>query len=305
MARFRALALGATLLALVGACGLGGGSPNSGPTVRVGSAGFYESAFMAEVYAQVLEANGFNVVRSLQLGPRDTTFPSIERGDFDLMPEYIGSLLEFVNQGAGEATADSMATHQRLREVLAPRGLDVLGYTPAEDKNVMVVRQPTAENLAIARMSDLAAVQDELTWGLPSECATNVLCAGALEEYGVDFDSLEVVELDACGAEITTALNGGAVEIGQLCSTQPDISRFGFVVIADDKNTQPAENLAPLVRTALLDQVGRDRLASILDPISAQMTTELLMQLNLRVGVDQEDFDVVAREWLQDKDLVP
>ena len=305
MARFRALALGATLLVLAGACGLGGGSPTGGPTVRIGSAGFYESALMAEVYAQVLERNGFNVVRQLQLGPRDTTFPSIERGDFDLMPEYVGSLLEFVNQGAGEATADSAATHQRLRDLIGPRGLDVLGYTPAQDKNVMVVRKPTADNLNLTRMSDLAAVQGQLTWGLPAECATNPLCAGALEEYGVDFDTLEVVELGACGNEIVTALNAGGVEIGQLCSTQPDITRFGFVALEDDRQTQPAENIAPIVRTAFLDQVGRDRLAGILDPISAAMTTDMLLQLNLRVGVDQEDFDVVAGDWLEEHDLLP
>lgn len=309
MRKLRMLALGASLMLLASGCGTGGGaspSPSPQSTIVIGSAGFYESALMAEIYAQVLEANGFTVTRDLQIGPRQTTLPGIQVGEFDLMPEYIGSLLEEVNQGAGEATADSEATHQRLQDRLADLDLTVLGYTPAQDKNTLVVRQDTADEHGLARSSDLAAVQDELTWGLPAECATNPLCGGALrDEYGIEFEQITLVELDACGAEIATALNGGAVDVGQLCSTQPDIARFGFVVLADDRSTQPAENIAPIVRDDVLGRIGQERLAGLLDPISGAMTTEDLTELNVRVGIDQEDFSVVARDWLQEKGLLP
>ncbi|HWH37900.1 MAG TPA: ABC transporter substrate-binding protein [Candidatus Limnocylindrales bacterium] len=304
----RMLALGASLLALIGACGMGGGAtPTAQVNIRIGSAGFYESALMAEIYAQVLEARGYTVTRNLQIGPRDTTLPAIERGDFDLMPEYIGSLLEFVNQSAGEATADSAQTHDRLQARLDGRGLTVLGYTPAQDKNTLVVRGDTAAELSLSRASDLAAVQAELVWGLPAECETNPLCGGVLRDvYGIDYDQIRLIELDACGAEIATALNGGAVDIGQLCSTQPDIARFGFVVLEDDRNTQPAENIAPIVRDDFLAQVGgADALAAILDPVSQAMTTDELTALNVRVGIEQEEFATVARDWLTEKGILP
>ena len=309
MRQIRMLALGASLLALIGACGMGGGStsPSPGPTIRVGSAGFYESALMAEIYAQVLEAHGYTVERQLQLGPRPTTFPALAGGDFDLMPEYIGSLLEFINQAAGEATSDPATTHGRLNERLAEQGLVALGYTQAEDKNALVVRQDTAQDYGLAASSDLAQVQGDLVWGLPAECATNPLCGGVLRDvYGIDYDQIRLVELDACGGEIATALNGGAVDIGQLCSTQPDIARFGFVVLEDDQATQPAENIAPIVRQQLLDGIGgAQALAAILDPVSQAMTTEELTELNVRVGVEQEDFGPVARDWLTEHDLLP
>jgi osmoprotectant transport system substrate-binding protein len=328
MRQIRMLALGASLVALIGACGMGGGAspspqgasptpqtgtpspqngtPPAGVTITVGSAGFYESALMAEIYAQVLEAHGYEVNRQLQVGPRPTTFPALENGDFDLMPEYIGSLLEFLTEGAGEASADAEATYERLQEELGERNLTALGYTTAEDTNAIVVRRDTAEQYELQTVSDLAAVQDELTWGLPPECETNPLCGGALRDtYGINFDQIELVELGACGGEIATALDGGAVDVGQLCSTQPDIARFDFVVLEDDQGTQPAENIAPIVRDDLLEQVSAETLAGILDPISEAMTTEDLTELNVRVGIDQEDFDVVARDWLEENDLLP
>jgi osmoprotectant transport system substrate-binding protein len=301
MRRFRMLALGASLLVLASACGTGGGQ-----AIRIGSADFYESALMAEIYAQVLEGRGYQVTRLLQIGPRPQTVPAIESGQIDLMPEYIGSLLEFINEGAGEASGDSAATFSRLEERLAERNLTALGYTPAQDTNAFVVRQDTADSLGLTTMSDLAAAQNELTWGLPPECDTNPLCGGALREsYGIDFDNIEVVELGACGGEIATALSSGAVDIGELCSTQPDIVRFNLVVLEDDQTTQPAENIAPIVRDGWLEAAGgADALVAILDPISAAMTTEDLTALNVRVGVDQEDFAVVAKDWLTEKGLL-
>ena len=72
MRTIRTLALGASMLVLIGACTTGGGSTQSPagasptaatsvappPTIKIGSDGFDEARVVAEVYAQVLEANG-------------------------------------------------------------------------------------------------------------------------------------------------------------------------------------------------------------------------------------------------------
>lgn len=331
MRLYRTLALGASVLVLASACTTGGGSTSSpssaastsasgtpagstapsaaggdGQTIRIGSAGFYESALMAEIYAQVLEDNGYTVERQLEIGPREQTIPALVDGDIDMMPEYIGSFLGALSEGEATPSPDSEETAAALDELLAERGLTRLGYTPAQDTNAFVVRQDTAEEFSLSAISDLADVQDQLTWGLPPECETNPICGGALTEaYGIDFDSIEVVELGACGAEIATALDGEAVDVGELCSTQPDIARFGFVVLEDDQGTQPAENIAPIFRDEWLEGAGgAEALAAILDPVSEAMDTETLTELNVRVGVDQEDFDTVATDWLTENDLL-
>jgi len=226
--------------------------------------------------------------------------------DINLMPEYIGSLLEKLNNNAGEASGDANATRTALAARLTPLDFSVLAQTPAVDTNAFVVSADTASQYSLTSLSDLAKVAGELKWGLPPECASNPLCAGALQKYGIDIATLQVTELAPCGGEIAAALVNGGVQVGELCSTQPDIAQNGLVVLTDDLATQPADALAPIVRNDLLralDAQGVD-IAAILDPISGAITTEDLTALNVRVGVNNEDLDVVAREYLTSKGLL-
>jgi osmoprotectant transport system substrate-binding protein len=312
MRTHRTLALGAALLALVvSACSPGGGesSPDdsaaaseaAGGTVTIGSQGFYESQLMAEIYAQALESAGFTVERDLGIGTREETWPALSSGQIDMMPEYIGSLTAFLE---GEASGDSDETFAAMLELIEPEGLTALDFTEAQDQNAFVVRSETAEEHSLATMSDLAPVATELVWGLPPECETNPLCAGALEDtYGIPFADLEIEPLAACDAPIATALNDGVVDVAELCSTQPDIERFGFVRLEDDMRTQPAENIAPVISQEKLDELG-DAFAEVLNGVSAEMTTDDLTSLGVQVAVEQRDVAEVATEWLTDKGLI-
>lgn len=314
----RRLALGAAVLALiVSACssGEGSGSPaaSSGDasaaasagsdgerSIVIGSAGFYEAQLMAEIYAQALEANGYTVERNLGIGPRDTTQPAIESGEIDLQPEYIGSLLTFLG---GTASGDTDETMEALQTALDEVGLTALEPAPAQDQNAFVVRSETAEDLGLTTMSDLAEHAADVVWGLPPECETNELCSGALEDaYGITYADLQIEEYAACDAPVAQALNDGVVDVAELCSTQPDIERFNFVVLEDDQLTQPAENLTPIVRTEWLD-AAPDDFAEILNAVSAAMDTETLTSLGVDVAVDQMDIADVAAQWLEDNGL--
>jgi osmoprotectant transport system substrate-binding protein len=294
---------------MLGAAGAVPVSAQEPPLIRVGSDDFYESRLMAEIYAQALEGAGFSVDRQLGLGSRDSRAPAFEEGQVDLVPEYVGSGLGYYVLGSDDpglsalaVSGDGEANRANLQAALTLLGIEatVLGMTPGEDTNAAVVRADTASELGLARLSDVAAVADQLVFGLPPECETRALCAGALEQYGLDFASLQKESLAACGAEIADALAGGAVDFGWLCSTQPAIAQNGFVVLEDDLDTQPAENIAPLVRNDLLARLegGADAIAAVLDPVSAAITTDVLTQLGVRVAVDQEDIEDVAADFL-------
>ena len=299
----RTLALGASLLVLISACTTGGGSK---ATIKIGSDGFYESKLVAEMYAQVLEADGYTVERSLGLGPRKVTTPALESGQIDLKPEYLGSGLGYYDKT--RTTGDPEANKVALQDILKTKGggITVLGYTPGQDTNAFVVRADTAAKYSLTKISDLTAIQDELTWGLPPECETNPLCAGALTDlYGITFPPAKLQALGACDAPMAEALNGGAVDVAELCSTQPAISQFGFVVLEDDKGTQPAENLAPIVRDDYLAKVDKTAFAKLLDAVSAKLTTEELTKLGVEVAVNNRDVEDVAAEWLKANGLLP
>jgi len=302
----RRLALGAMLLALlVGACSSGGGSK---PTIKIGSVGFDEARVMAEVYAQALEANGYTIDRAgIGLGARPVVAPAIESGQIDLQPEYIGSRLSY---WGGTPTGDSEANFNAVQQLANGKNLTFLRYTPAVDTNAFVVRAETAAQFSLATLSDAAAVQDQLKWGLAQDCPTNALCGapgGALEQYGITSATIAgATLLSACDTPMADALKNGTIDVAELCSTQPDILVNGWVILADDKHTQPADNVAPLVRNDLLAKVG-DRTAfdKILNDVSAQIDTATLADLYKQVAVDHKDAKDVAAAWLRAKGFIP
>jgi glycine betaine/choline ABC-type transport system substrate-binding protein len=133
-----------------------GGTSGNGIKVKVGSTNFYEQEILGEIFAQVLEANGFSVERKFQLGNREVVFPALEKGDIDILAEYAATALEFVNKSAGEATSDPTATAAKLNERLAPLKLTALAVAPATDQNAFVVSKATADKYKLTKLSDLA-----------------------------------------------------------------------------------------------------------------------------------------------------
>ena len=142
--------------AWLAANGLATGTDGAGTTLTVGSTNFYEQEILGELFAQVLEADGFTVERKFQLGNREIVFPALEAGEIDILAEYAATALEFVNAGAGEASTDPAATVAKLAERLAPKGLAALEPAPATDQNGFVVTRATADQYNLTKLSDLA-----------------------------------------------------------------------------------------------------------------------------------------------------
>ena len=305
MRRFRMLALGASVLALVvSACSTGGGSSPSAstakPKVIVGSANFPESILVGEIYAQALEAKGFSVDRKLNIGARSLTNAALKSGQINLMPEYIGS-------DAAELKAtpsgDPQKTWDALKAALDPLGMTVLNFAPGADQNGFAVRKETADKFTLKTMTDAAAVANQLKWGLPPECITNPSCGKALKDaYGIDVTKVQWVKLAPCSAAIAVALNTSKVDVAELCTTQADIVRFNFVLLQDDKQSQSADNMAPVLRKDLAAAGGAE-LTDTLNAVSAKLTTDALTQMGAKVSVNKEKVENVAKQFLQDNSL--
>ena len=295
----RMLALGATLLVLLSACSSGGGSK---PTIKIGSVGFAEAKIVAELYAQDLEANGYTVDRTgVGLGDRKVLLPALESGQIDLQPEYIGSGLAYY--APNTSTGDPKANQTALQAALTPNNITVLDYTPAQDQNAFVVRPDTATQFNLTKMSDLTAVQTQLKFGVATDCPTNPVCAPALlAKYGLDVTN--ATKLIACDTPMADALKAKTIDVAELCSTQPDIIQNGWVLLADDQQTQPADNIAPLVRNDFLAKTDKAAFSKILNDLSAKITTPILADLYKQVSVDKKDISAVAKTWLTAQGIV-
>jgi len=296
---FRNRALGATLVALAlvaAACGSGEDSDTEGPTIVVGSTNFGEQEILGEIYAQALENAGYPVETKFQLGARDVVNPALKDGQIDLMVEYTGTLLTFEG---GTSSTDSDGTHADLVANLAGKGITVLDYAPAQDKNGFVVTADTAAQYGLAKVSDLAAENGNLVLGGPPECPEREFCLiGLADVYGLDFKSFQ--PLDVGGPLTVAALDGGEIDVGLLFTSDGVIAAKGYVLLEDDKLLQPAENIVPVIRTETLDEYDSD-LSDLLNDVTSKITTAELSELNKRFSLDAEDADALAKEWLADK----
>ncbi len=293
MFRSRPFGVLVVAVALVAAACSSGSGEIDGPTIKVGSANFSESALVAEIYAQALEAEGYSVDRKLNVGSREIYKAALESGELDLLPEYIGTMLTFLD---GEASSDSAATHTALQAAWEPLGISVLDPAPAQDKNGLVVTKETAAEFGLSKTSDLANFNGTLVFGGPPECPNREFCLIGLQSlYGLDF--AEFKPLDVGGPITVTALESGEIDVALLFTSSGVILAKEFVLLDDDKGLQPAENLAPAVRTEILDAYG-DRFANVLNAVSSALTTTELIALNKAVEVDGEDPDKVASDWL-------
>ena len=100
------------------------------------------------------------------------------------------------------------------------------------------------------------------------------------------------------------ALKASTIDLGELCSTQPDIPINGFVLLQDDKQTQPADNIAPLVRNDFLAKTDKAAFSKLLDDLSAKIDTATLADLYKQVSVDKKDIKDVVSTFLKAQGLV-
>ncbi|HEU4354696.1 MAG TPA: ABC transporter substrate-binding protein [Actinomycetota bacterium] len=285
-------------LALVGCSTFGLDSTPRGRTggsdaIVVGvSGGFAENQIVAEMYAQVLEDAGYAVERELDLRSREVSQNALESGRIDLKPEYLSSLLLFMDPNA-RASDDPADAASEVRDLLRSRGITLLTPSRAQDTNQFVANAETAERFNLTTMSSLAPVADRLTLGAPPECVQRVICLPGLKGvYGIVFDDFR--PLDVGGPQTVAALANDEVQVGLLFSTDPRISQRGFVPLLDDKHLQNAENITPVIRSEKLN----DEVRTLLDAVSERLTTRAVTGLVGQVVIDGQDVSIVARDFL-------
>ncbi|HEX5946235.1 MAG TPA: ABC transporter substrate-binding protein [Acidimicrobiales bacterium] len=311
MRRQTTLLAGAVVLSLLGAaCGgddddteTGSGSASApadipdGPAISIGAQDFGESLILAEIYEGALDDAGYEADIQEVGGFRDLLFGAFESGEVNLAPDYLASQLEFLNDGAGEATSEAGETFDLLEPLLAEK--EIVGLTPSDavNTNAFVMTEETSEELGITTLSDLAEKGADLTLGGPQDCESNAFCIPGLQRvYDLDM-SQNFEPLDA--GLVATSLGEGAIDVGLLFSTDGRIASEGWVLLEDDQDMLAADNIFPILSQEVADAYGED-LTGLLDDISAELTTDELIELNKRYDVDKEDADDIAEDWLAD-----
>jgi osmoprotectant transport system substrate-binding protein len=264
--------------------------------LTIASFDFPESAVIAELYGQALADAGFRVEVLHEVGPRELLAPALERGLVEFVPEYLGTALGFLTRRPDAASPDVNETYRALTSELEGRGIVALEPAPAQDANGFAVTQETADRYRLETISDLVPVAGELVFGGPPECPERPLCLQGLEEvYGLSFESF--FALDASGPVTVAALQAGQVDVALMFTTSGYLAGRDLVLLRDDRELQPAENVVPMVRAELLRRFGDD-FRRVVESVSRRLTTEDLVELNRLVTVEGRGPGAVAGDWL-------
>ena len=278
------------------------GSADKGSITLAGQ-NFPEATLVASMYEQLLEAEGYTVEAKL-VDSRDAYMPTFP-GDVDIVPEYVGGIVNFLNTqengdqaepfeaGDGDQLADDGA------DLLDGAGIELLDISPATDTNAFFITQETADADGISVLSDLEG--KSMILAAAPDCEGRLDCEGGLsDEYGIDIT--KVLPLGYASDQTYKAVLSGEADLGETSTTDGTLESQGLVVLEDDKQIQPAQNLVPAVSADFL--ADHEDVADILNPLMAALTTEKLTELNGRVAVDREKPEDVAQSFLEDEGLL-
>jgi osmoprotectant transport system substrate-binding protein len=268
-----------------------GSGSGSSDTIVVGSQGYYSNEIIAEIYAQALEGAGFTVEKKLNIGQRDAYMPEVESGEIDVFPEYTGSLLEYLSDDDIDVTSPE-DVYAALTDAL-PEGLTALDYAEASDQDTYTVLKSFAEENNLKTIEDLKNVTSQVTIGAPPEFEQRPYNpAAAKEVYGVD------LAFSATGPTTLESLLAGEIQVADIYTADPAFETEEIVALEDPKNLIISSNVVPIVSSDIADDVS-----DVLNAISAKLTAEELVSLNVLSTVDQKSSADIAKQWLADNDL--
>lgn len=266
-------------------------TPPTGDTIVVGSQAYYSNEIVAEIYAQALEDAGFTVDRRFSIGQRDAYMPEIESGAISVFPEYTGNLLQYLDADTTARATEEV--YEALQSAL-PDGLTVLDQASATDQDSYTVTQAFADQYQLSTIADLANVTEPLTLGGPPELAERPYGPqGLLATYGIE------VGFTSTGDTTVEDLVAGTVNIANVYTADPRIQTSNLVVLDDPEGLFLASNVVPVVSTAVADDI-----ADIINAVSALLTPEALVALNVQSTAEQRSTPDIARDWLSANGLI-
>lgn len=268
--------------------------PGSSDALVVGSQQYYSNEIIAELYAQSLEDAGETVERQYQIGQREVYLPELESGAIDVIPEYSGNLLQYLDKDASAADPDGI--EQAISDALA-EGLRVLPAAEARDQDSYVVTRAFADEHHLTSIGDLAKV-GPVRLAANSEFETRPYGpTGAKEIYGVD---VTVVPVEDSGGPLTVkALTDGKAQVADIYSSDPAIKAHDLVTLDDPEGMILPQQVMPVVS----DAVNEDA-ADAITRVNEKLTTEQLIELNRRSVDEQLTSEDIAEQWLQEQGIV-
>jgi glycine betaine/choline ABC-type transport system substrate-binding protein len=272
-------------------------SANKGIQLTVGSKNFTEEYILGNIYAQALQAAGYDVKTNLNLGSETIAYKALQDGEISGYPEYTSTLLESIF-GAKTVPADAQQAFDQAQAQLNPKGQTAFEPTPFADANAFGMLKSKADELGATKISDLQGKSQDLNlYGSP-ECRERTDCLVGLQDtYGLQFKSFNPVDI---GLRYTVLDKGQAdASIVFTSDAQLSANPDKYVLLQDDKGIFPAGNVIWVTDQATVQKAGPDYQATI-EKVQKGLTLPVMQELNARVDIDKQDPAAVATQYLKE-----
>ena len=271
---------------------------NNGIALTIGSKNFTEQIILGEIYAQGLEAAGYDVSTDLNLGDEQVALEALEAGEISGYPEYTSTALtSFFDFPPEDVPSDAQAAFEESQDDFEQQGLVSYPPTPFSSANAVGLLTSTAEDLGATTISDLEGQSQDLDlYGSP-ECRQRIDCLVGLEEnYGLEFKSFTPVDI---GLRYEV-LDKGDADLSILFTTDAQLFvSDDYTILEDDQGVLPAGNVIFVATQDAVDEAGTD-FGETIENVQGSLTLEVMQELNARVEIDREKPEDVAREYLEE-----
>jgi len=271
---------------------------NNGVQLTIGSKNFTEQYILGEIYAQALQAAGYDVKTQLNLGSEQVAFKALQDGKISGYPEYTSTALTaFFHTPPEQVPGDAQKAYEQSKGDFAKDNLVAYPPTPFSSANAVGMLTSEAQQLGVKTISDLQGKSQDLTlYGSP-ECRQRIDCLAGLEKYyGLKFKSFTPVDI---GLRYDV-LDKGQADLSILFTTDAQlfVNPDKYTILEDDKHVLPAGNVIFIASTQAADQAGPDFAATI-QKVQQNLTLPVMQELNSRVDVDKEKPEQAAQEYLK------
>jgi glycine betaine/choline ABC-type transport system substrate-binding protein len=273
---------------------------NAGKTFTVGSKNFAEQYILGEIYAQALEAAGFDVKKQLDLGSEQIAFKALKSGRIDAYPEYTGTALSsFYKVKTDDIPRDPQESFDQLKASAAEDKITTLPQTPFQNTYVITSTKETAEKLGNPKTLSEVAEKAGSKYSLSAfpECRQRTDCAVGLKnvyDWSPKFISSQgrYGDLDKGEADFTTGFG-----------TDGELSLDKYATYEDDKQLFPPYYVTFMVGDAGIQALG-DSGQAVIAKVQEPLTEEVMQELNSRVTIDKEKPADVAAAYLRESGFI-
>ena len=271
-------------------------SQNGDVSITVGSKNFTEEYILGEIYAQGLEAAGYDVKTKLNLGSETIAKKAIQDGQISGYPEYTSTALgTFFQVPANKIPSDPQQAYDKAKAELAKEGLVAYPPTPFADSNAVGTLTSTADKLGLKTISDLKGKSQNMVLAGSPECRERIDCLVGLEQnYGLQFKQFKPVDI---GLRYTV-LDKGDADLSIVFTSDAMLANSNkYTILEDNKGLIPAGNVIFIASKKVANEAGPDFGATI-QKVQGNLTLPVIQELNSRVDIDKEEPAKVTHDYL-------